>query len=114
MLHAERYQGYQIVDTPVYEGYADAVADGRLPYRDFDVEYPPLAFAAFLPPRLVATDEDGYADAFTTLMGLALAAAAAVTTLAAAAAGGSAERVLAAGGLVALGPAIAGSVALTR
>ena len=35
----------QIVDTPVYERYGDAMADGEVPYRDFRLEYPPARAA---------------------------------------------------------------------
>jgi hypothetical protein len=114
MEHAGTYQRGQIVDTPIYQAYADRVADGQLPYRDFPVEYPPLAFAAFLPPRLVSDDPAGYQDAFSDLMGVALVASAAAAAAAALAAGLGAERGLLAGLLVGVGPAIAGSVALTR
>jgi Glycosyltransferase family 87 len=111
MEHASSYQTGQIVDTGVYQGYADQVAAGHLPYRDFPVEYPPLAFAAFLPPRLAG--EAGYADAFTDLMGLMAVAVAAVAALAAGRTWGT-SRALVAGLLAASGPAIAGSVGLTR
>ena len=104
----------EIVDTGVYYGYADAAAHGRLPYRDVTVEYPPLAFAAMLPPRLGNPDPASYSDAFRRLMGWCLALAAAATALAAAAAGARPWRVAAAGLLVALGPLLAGSVSLTR
>jgi hypothetical protein len=113
MEHAGAYQHGQITDTGVYQDYAGRVADGQVPYRDFQVEYPPLAFAAWLPPRLVASGGSGYADAFTDLMGLCAVALAAVAALAAARVG-SGERALAAGLLAAFAPAIAGSVALTR
>jgi hypothetical protein len=114
MRHAGRYQANQIVDTPVYQGYADRVAKGDLPYRDFQVEYPPLAFAAFLPPRAVASSPHGYRVAFEREMGLLLVVAAAATAMTAAAAGLGAGRIAAAGGLVALGPALAGGVSMTR
>ena len=32
-----------LTDIPVYEDAAGRMADGQLPYRDFDFEYPPLA-----------------------------------------------------------------------
>ena len=31
----------QIMDTPVYQSYGDAIVHGQAPYRDFSVEYPP-------------------------------------------------------------------------
>ncbi len=41
----------QLVDWPVYKTYGDAIADhGRIPYRDFAVEYPPLALVVFVVP----------------------------------------------------------------
>jgi hypothetical protein len=114
MRHAGRYQAHQIVDTPVYQGYADRVWQDEVPYRDFAVEYPPLAFAVFLPPRAVASSSNAYRVAFEREMGILLMVAAAATALAAWAAGLGALRVASAGGLVAVGPAIAGGVAMTR
>ena len=32
----------EIIDTPVYENYGDAMLRGEVPYRDFAVEYPPV------------------------------------------------------------------------
>ena len=113
MEHASAYQHGQITDIGVYQDYAARVADGQVPYRDFQVEYPPLAFAAWLPPRLAASSGNGYADAFSDLMGLCAVALAAVAALAAARVGSS-ERALAAGLLAAAAPAITGSVALSR
>ena len=55
MEHQGTWQDGQIVDTPTYLRYADDVADGNLPYRDVQVEYPPLAFAVILPPRLAGS-----------------------------------------------------------
>jgi uncharacterized membrane protein len=39
--------------TSLYYDYAGRVLAGQLPYRDFTVEYPPLALAFFTLPRLV-------------------------------------------------------------
>src|SRR5947207_10786789 len=47
-----------IIDTPVYEKYGDAMADGKVPYRDFRVEYPPAALPAFVLPALGARRGD--------------------------------------------------------
>ena len=55
-------------DVHVYQGFATAVFDGHVPYRDFFVEYPPGAFAVFLPPRLLGSSH--YNAAFKTLMAL--------------------------------------------
>ena len=102
------WQDGQIVDTPTYLRYADAFADGHLPYRDVQVEYPPLAFAVILPPRLAGSDYDSFTSAFSALMGACLAIAAAATAAAAGSLGRSRTRQLAAGAFVAVGPALAG------
>ena len=52
VLHVGFYEREQIVDTPVYESYGEAIADGEVPYRDFAVEYPPGALPVFLVPAL--------------------------------------------------------------
>jgi Glycosyltransferase family 87 len=108
------WQDGQIVDTPIYLHYANALADGQLPYRDVRVEYPPLAFAVILPPRLAGSDYDSYTSAFSALMGVCLMAAAAATAAAAGCLGRSRPAQAATGAAVALGPALAGSVSLTR
>src|SRR5215210_3658197 len=55
-------------DVHIYQGYAERLLDGALPYRDVFVEYPPGAFAVFLPPAAFGTDQ--YNAAFKTLMAL--------------------------------------------
>ncbi len=114
MEHAGIWQDGQIVDTPTYLSYANAFAHGQLPYRDVQVEYPPLAFAVILPPRVVSGSYDSYTRTFTDLMGACLVVAAAATAAAAGALGRSRWMQLAAGAFVALGPAATGSVSLTR
>jgi hypothetical protein len=43
----------------VYERYGDAIVhQGRVPYRDFAIEYPPGALPVFVAPSLVAADGD--------------------------------------------------------
>jgi hypothetical protein len=64
-LHVGFYEREQIVDTPVYETYGNAMRDGDVPYRDFDVEYPPLALPVFLVPALADGD---YRRGFEWLM----------------------------------------------
>lgn len=63
-----------ISDTPVYRHYGEQVAAGAVPYRDFDVEYPPLALPAFVLPALLTSTPDGYHAVFVTLMVVFLAA----------------------------------------
>jgi uncharacterized membrane protein len=55
-------------DVHVYQGFADAVFDGRVPYRDFFMEYPPGALAVFLPPAIFGSGH--YNAAFKILMAL--------------------------------------------
>ena len=49
-------------DVDQYERYARLVLDGRIPYADFYVDYPPGAFPAWILPALVADDD--YLTAF--------------------------------------------------
>jgi Glycosyltransferase family 87 len=68
------------LDTPRYAAYGQAIRDGRVPYRDFAVEYPPLALPSFVLPALVApgASYEAYEPWFELLMGLLGAAAAAL------------------------------------
>ena len=50
----------EISDLPVYERYGNWIEDGRMPYADFRVEYPPLALPVFAAPALASDSEDGY------------------------------------------------------
>lgn len=62
------FRGRRFRDVGVYGDYADAFLDGRVPYRDVFVEYPPGAFLVFTPPALLP---DGwYLHAFKVLMAL--------------------------------------------
>ncbi len=80
LLHVGFYTHKQILDTPVYQSYGNAIADGKVPYRDFDVEYPPAALPVFALPGLAEPGHDqqvspGFRRAFETLMWLCGAAA---------------------------------------
>jgi len=52
LLHVGFYKHKQVIDTPVYQRYGNAIADGKVPYRDFAVEYPPGALPMFALPGL--------------------------------------------------------------
>jgi uncharacterized membrane protein len=87
VLHVGFYKNKQIIDTPVYQHYGNLIADGKVPYRDFAVEYPPGALPMFALPGLAKHGHDqqvsaGFRRAFETLMwmcgALALAAMAVV------------------------------------
>jgi uncharacterized membrane protein len=68
LLHTGFWRHGQVVDTPVYAKYGEAIARGDVPYRDFTPEYPPLALPVFVLPALVSSDDDGYRNAFEALM----------------------------------------------
>jgi uncharacterized membrane protein len=56
LLHQLWYHSAgEIVDTPGYETYGDAIVSGKVPYRDFAVEYPPGALLPMLAPELTAS-----------------------------------------------------------
>lgn len=101
LLHEGFYERDQIVDTPIYERYGEAMADGQVPYRDFRVEYPPAALPVFLLPAL--SDGD-YRSTFEGLMAglgvLLILVVASISPWAAI--------------FVALTPLLLGSVVLTR
>jgi uncharacterized membrane protein len=73
-LHYGFYTHHQIIDTPVYQRYGNEIAHGHVPYRDFQLEYPPGALPMFALPGLVSHgghDQDvrpGFRRTFETLM----------------------------------------------
>jgi len=50
LLHHGFYRHNRIIDTPIYEEYGNAIWDGKVPYRDFKLEYPPGALPMFAIP----------------------------------------------------------------
>lgn len=106
----------QLRDTPLYEAYGDAAAAGDLPYRNFLLEYPPGAIAAFTAPDLTVQRErwTAYNRTFEFWMaafGVAMAVAVAATRRIAQEFGRSAMAPLA---VLALSPLLLGPVVLTR
>jgi hypothetical protein len=112
LLHVTPLSERQLIDTPTYQRYGDAVLDGQMPYRDFGLEYPPGALPAFILPSLAP--EEHYRSAFETLMvvfGLGMVVLVAATL---AAGGASNERVLGGTALAGLSPLLLGTVVQTR
>jgi glycosyl transferase family 87 len=116
LLHHSWWGRHQLVDTPLYESYADAIRVGDVPYRDFSIEYPPGALPALLAPEVSARVENfgTYGHSFEKWMagcGIALVVASA---WALAALGVSRRRLLLALGCVAVSPLLLGNVMLSR
>jgi len=93
------------VDTPVYQGYGNAIDHGLLPYRDFPVEYPPGALPFFVAP-VYLYGYAGYAQVFGWLM-----AALGIAGVGMAALAGAGARALA---FIAVSPLLIGSMVLSR
>jgi hypothetical protein len=55
-------------DADIYYSYVQLMLQGDVPYRDFRVEYPPLALPLFLAAGLVAHDVTGFKIAFAVEM----------------------------------------------
>jgi hypothetical protein len=62
------FRGREYRDVGLYGEYAQGLLDGRIPYRDVFVEYPPGAFAVLTPPALLP--DDAYRHSFKVLMAL--------------------------------------------
>ncbi len=74
VLHVGWYTHAQIVDYGVYQFYGDKVVhEHAVPYRDFELEYPPGALPVFVAPALVGGFD--YPRVFQALMAACLAAA---------------------------------------
>lgn len=115
LLHRGFYTHAQIVDTPVYQRYGDAMLDGKVPYRDFRVEYPPAALPVFLLPAIGDHgDQLTYQRSFERLMAICGLLAVAGAALALLALRAEPQRTVAALAFVTLSPLLLGSVILTR
>jgi hypothetical protein len=68
IFHASIGAGAVLDDVDIYFKYASWCLNGQIPYRDFTVEYPILAFPLFLLPRLVANGRFTYYAAFAAEM----------------------------------------------
>jgi hypothetical protein len=117
LLHKGFYRHDQIVDTPVYQNYGDAIANGKVPYRDFGLEYPPAALPLFVVPSLLRSPE-GDLNAYRTWFEVEMVVVGELGVLFVLAALLSLEagpvRLALALGFAALAPLLLGSVVLTR
>lgn len=59
----------------VYRPVGQVIAEGGLPYRDIEIEYPPGALVSFAVPALIADGEAGYRTVFMLSMLLCAAVA---------------------------------------
>ena len=104
------FRGAKFRDLHLYRAYGDALLDGRLPYRDVFVEYPPGAIPLFAAPSLAP---GGWYDAlFKALMTLCSVTAIYCVALVLARRGASPVHVAAAGVFLALVPIALGPVSL--
>jgi hypothetical protein len=55
-------------DTDLYFRYATLALEGKVPYRDYPVEYPPLSLPLFLAPRAIAPGLVAFKVAFAVEM----------------------------------------------
>jgi uncharacterized membrane protein len=93
---------HQIVDTPEYQTYGNAIRAGLTPYRDFHVEYPPGALPAFVLPT--------YVGSYTTTFGALMA----VCGMGIVALVGKVRPTAVAIGFIAVSPLLLGSMIQTR
>src|SRR5207237_609040 len=94
-------------DLPVYRDYGNAIEHGLVPYRDFDVEYPPAALPIFALPSVAP---GSYSAAFDRLIWLCGVAVLTCMAFALRALRAPPERLWAALGFAALAPLALGSV----
>jgi hypothetical protein len=107
--------GIQVSDIPNYQQFGDAMARGRLPYRDFDVEYPPGALPFFLVPSLGNEgDQSAFSHRFERIVVLLGALALGALALCLYALRLSTPRAILALGLFAVSPLVLGRLVLLR
>ena len=67
----------------IYHHAGEAILRGKIPYRDFFIEYPPGSLLAFVPPALFSSNRVVYTGLFAIEMALVAVAALVLTALAA-------------------------------
>jgi Glycosyltransferase family 87 len=114
LLHFGFYQRHLIIDTVEYHRYGLEMTHGKVPYRDFRVEYPPGALPVFLLPAADRPGVSRYNREFQILMGLCAAGALLAMAWALRTLRASPQRLAAALGFFALAPLVLGSVLIYR
>jgi uncharacterized membrane protein len=112
LLHVGFWHRNPIIDTPVYQGYGEKILDGQVPYRDFDLEYPPGVLPAFVLPALA--DPEDYGSAFELLMWICAVAVVVLVATTLSSLGAGVARLYAATAFVGIAPLLLGSVILSR
>jgi hypothetical protein len=120
-IHHGFYSKDPRLDTPLYQRYADLARAGKVPYRDFSLEYPPGALVAFVVPALKNSPKPGpnnvrvdYRRNFEFLMAACGLASIALLAVALGRLGASNGKAAAALALLALSPLMLGPVMLSR
>jgi hypothetical protein len=114
VLHRGFFAHDPIVDTPTYERYGSAMDDGKVPYRDFAVEYPPGALPVFLIPALGGPSSETFRVRFESLMAFFGQALIVCLAVALVALGASRGWLIGALCFAALAPVALGPVVLSR
>jgi hypothetical protein len=114
VLHRGFFAQDPIVDTPTYERYGSAMDDGKVPYRDFAVEYPPGALPVFLIPALGDPSSETFRVRFESLMAFFGQALIVCLAVALVALGASRGWLIGALCFAALAPVALGPVVLSR
>jgi uncharacterized membrane protein len=104
------FRGREYRDVGLYGQYAQGLLDGRLPYRDVFVEYPPGAFVVLTPPALLP--DDWYRQSFKVLVALLGLATLVVAALILVRLGASSSRRYGALAAIAVSPLLLGPVSL--
>jgi uncharacterized membrane protein len=114
LLHTGLYADFELVDTPTYEEYGEALADGRVPYADYDVEYPPGALLVFFAPAVAADGADAFRSAFEVVMAVCGVALVLLVAVSLRLLGADPVHAAVALAVIALSPVALGTVILTR
>jgi uncharacterized membrane protein len=114
LLHFGFYRHKLILDTVEYHRYGGAIVDGKVPYRDFRVEYPPAALPVFALPAIGKPAFTLYQRQFQVLLGLLAGATLLAMAYVLRALGATNERLAFSLGFFALAPLLLGSVLIYR